>query len=58
MKALLFSLMAILTLSFASFTNADNGGYKVGDKAKDFKLKNIDGAMVSCTIIKKQQVLY
>ena len=47
MKALLFSLMAILTLSFASFTNADNGGYKVGDKAKDFKLKNIDGAMVS-----------
>ncbi|HOZ51526.1 MAG TPA: thioredoxin family protein [Chitinophagaceae bacterium] len=47
MKALLFSLMAILTLSFVSFTNADNSGYKVGDKAKDFKLKNIDGKMVS-----------
>jgi len=26
---------------------ADNTGYKIGDKAADFKLKNVDGKMVS-----------
>ncbi len=33
-------MLAAVQLSFA-------GGYKVGDKATDFKLKNIDGKMVS-----------
>ena len=44
MKRLIF----LLTLSFftLSATFAE-GGYKVGDKASDFKLKNIDGKTVS-----------
>lgn len=41
----LFTIM----LFFASllFTGAGNGGYKPGDKARDFNLKNIDGKMIS-----------
>lgn len=38
----------ILLLFGAIFlTSAGKGGYKVGDTARDFKLKNIDGKMVS-----------
>ena len=46
-KALPFFTLcfALLLSSFASRPAAD--GYKVGDKAADFKLKNIDGKMVS-----------
>lgn len=36
----LLLMLAAVQLSFA-------GGYKVGDKATDFKLKNVDGKMVS-----------
>ncbi|MEO9076562.1 MAG: thioredoxin family protein [Gelidibacter sp.] len=39
-----FAVMAIVMLS--AFTTVSNG-YKVGDVATDFKLKNIDGTMVS-----------
>lgn len=40
-KLLIFAFM----MSFAVFTQAQ--GYKVGDKAEDFKLKNVDGYQVS-----------
>lgn len=39
-------LMALTLLCCFSFTIHENG-YKVGDKAGDFKLKNVDGKMVS-----------
>ncbi|HEX8531429.1 MAG TPA: thioredoxin family protein [Cytophagales bacterium] len=44
-KLLLFS--AILVWLGASVSQAQSGGYKVGDKAADFSLKNVDGANVS-----------
>jgi peroxiredoxin len=43
MKRLNLSILAvILSIGFAFA-----GGYKIGDKATDFKLKNVDGNMVS-----------
>lgn len=39
-----FTLLAMLGLS--AFTG-DSGGYKVGDIATDFKLKNVDGKIIS-----------
>jgi peroxiredoxin len=52
MKKLLFilSLLATLTLLIncsTSTAEVAEGGYKVGDKVMDFKLKNVDGKMVS-----------
>ena len=44
-KLLLFS--AILVFASALVGRAQSGGYKVGDKAADFSLKNVDGATVS-----------
>jgi peroxiredoxin len=39
-------LLALLTITLvSSFVPVD--GYKVGDQAADFKLKNVDGSMVS-----------
>lgn len=38
-------LIAFTTLSFKFITN--ESGYKVGDKVEDFKLKNIDGKILS-----------
>lgn len=40
-KALL--IITLLSLSFVTFA----GGYEVGDKATDFKLKNVDGSWIS-----------
>jgi peroxiredoxin len=37
----------ILILGLLSFTKFYNPGYNVGDEATDFKLKNVDGKMVS-----------
>jgi peroxiredoxin len=37
----------IITLSVLAVSLAFSQGYKVGDKAIDFKLKNVDGKMVS-----------
>jgi len=39
----------ILTISLAALavTLAFSQGYKIGDKAADFKLKNVDGKMLS-----------
>jgi len=43
MKTISLSILAvILSIGFAIA-----GGYKIGDKATDFKLKNVDGTMVS-----------
>jgi peroxiredoxin len=43
-----FSLLTLtLALVAMSFTGNNPGGYKVGDTAIDFKLKNVDGKMVS-----------
>lgn len=43
MKRISLSILAvIISIGFASA-----GGYKIGDKATDFKLKNVDGNMVS-----------
>ncbi|MCM5661627.1 thioredoxin family protein [Galbibacter mesophilus] len=44
----LICLMGLMSL-FAAFTtpNSFNEGYQVGDKASDFKLKNVDGKFVS-----------
>ena len=43
MKRISLSILAvILSIGFAIA-----GGYKIGDKATDFKLKNVDGSMVS-----------
>ncbi|MBL7891856.1 MAG: thioredoxin family protein [Bacteroidia bacterium] len=39
------TLLMVSAILLASFTAAD--GYKVGDKAADFRLKNIDNKMVS-----------
>ncbi len=46
MRTIFLSLIiAFTTLSFTAITN--ESGYKVGDKAEDFKLKNIDGKILS-----------
>ncbi|MFA0961940.1 thioredoxin family protein [Roseivirga sp. BDSF3-8] len=44
----LFTLLFVCIAGLMAFTAAgDKDGYKVGDIARDFKLKNIDGEMVS-----------
>ena len=52
MKKLFFTflLVAIAGTFLISFTG--RGGYKVGDNASDFKLKNVDGKMVSLSDFK------
>lgn len=47
MKKLLPVLAACLMLLSSFITHPAAGGYQVGDKAADFKLKNVDGKMVS-----------
>jgi len=42
----------ILILGLLSFTEVYNSGYQVGDEATDFKLKNVDGKMVSLSDFK------
>lgn len=44
---LMSALVIILCVSAFTISNSDFGGYKVGDVAEDFSLKNIDGKMVS-----------
>ncbi len=48
------ALPCVLALAFVamSFTVNTSGGYKVGDTAIDFSLKNVDGKMVSLAGIK------
>ncbi len=40
-------LLALLTITMVTAFVPDTDGYKVGDQAADFKLKNVDGTMVS-----------
>jgi len=48
-----FSLLTfVLVLVAMSFTGNHPGGYKVGDTAIDFKLKNVEGKMVSLADMK------
>ena len=47
MKNLVTVIMALLMGFTLAFANGGPTGYEVGDKAEDFKLKNIDGKMVS-----------
>lgn len=46
MKIKIVSLFAI-AFAFLFIAAAPNAGYNVGDKARDFKLKNVDGKMMS-----------
>jgi peroxiredoxin len=52
MKKTLSLLTLALALVAMSFTGNNSGGYRVGDTAIDFKLKNVDGKMVSLAGIK------
>src|SRR5580658_4195925 len=45
MKKITSILAVVAIVAVSAFTT--EGGYKVGDKASDFKLKNIDDKMVS-----------
>jgi len=43
----MFLMLTALVAAFTLNSFAPPAGYQVGDKAKDFKLKNIDGKMIS-----------
>ena len=43
----ILSILIFLVSIIGGSSIANNGGYEVGDKASDFKLKNIDGEWVS-----------
>lgn len=45
MKNIKLVLFAVVALTLSAFNNP--GGYKIGDIATDFSLKNVDGKMVS-----------
>jgi len=54
MKKALFLLTLIAAVAAWSFTTAPvHNGYHVGDTARDFNLKNVDGKMVSLEGMKK-----
>lgn len=54
MKKALFLLTLAAALVAWSFTSAPvHNGYHIGDTARDFNLKNVDGKMVSLAGIKK-----
>lgn len=46
-KTLKFLSLFLMVGALAAFTKADTAGYKVGDVATDFSLKNVDGKKVS-----------
>ena len=55
MKKIFYFLSALMfTIIFTSAVSDDNG-YEVGDTAADFKLKNIDGKMVSLSDYKSEK---
>lgn len=47
MKTFKIILMLLVVATISAFTNDTSRGYKIGDEASDFTLKNIDGKMVS-----------
>ena len=46
-KVTVTGMMIMIVLVSASFRFPSGKGYQVGDKAADFKLKNVDGKMIS-----------
>ena len=46
-KVVSVCIIALLVSAFTLKKDSDGGGYKIGDIATDFKLKNVDGNMVS-----------
>lgn len=53
MKTIKTLLLLTVVATLTAFTINNSKGYKVGDVASDFKLKNIDGNMVSLSDYKK-----
>ncbi len=47
MKTFKIILMLLVVATISAFTNDTSKGYKIGDEASDFTLRNIDGKMVS-----------
>ncbi len=47
MKGLKFLLICAIVLATSAFDGKDVIGYRIGDLATDFRLKNVDGKMVS-----------
>jgi len=47
MKSIKILAVVVLVGLMSAFTVKDSGGYKVGDVAEDFSLKNVDGKLVS-----------
>ncbi|MES2558968.1 MAG: thioredoxin family protein [Bacteroidota bacterium] len=53
MKNILLAIATTCVIIASSFTTTDETGYKIGDMATDFKLKNVDGKMVTLADYKK-----
>ena len=47
MKRTMFCFISVISAAFITLCSFALSGYNVGDKAMDFKLKNVDGKMVS-----------
>lgn len=47
MKTIKVFFAFVVLAATVAFTTTTDGGYKVGDEASDFSLKNVDGKMVS-----------
>lgn len=52
-KTLAFSLLFFAALAMSFVLDNSGGGYKIGDTAQDFKLKNVDGKSVSLASLKE-----
>ncbi len=53
MKIFKITLVLVVIAAISAFTINDSKGYKVGDIASDFKLKNVDNNMVSLADFKE-----
>lgn len=53
MKTFKIIMLLVVIATISAFTINESKGYKVGDVASDFKLKNIDGKMVSLSDFKE-----
>ncbi|WNW01787.1 hypothetical protein RRF68_12560 [Tenacibaculum sp. HL-MS23] len=53
MKIFKIVLMFVVIATISAFTINETKGYKVGDVASDFNLKNVDGKMVSLANFKE-----
>ena len=53
MKIFKLVIMFVIVATISAFTINESKGYKVGDVASDFKLKNVDGTVVSLADFKE-----